>query len=183
MQIQIDYETETTVAAFRTSSMAEQAAAQLRAAHIGVSLISLPRGRYQLADASLGAEVTGVLRGACIGAPIGALAGVVLAISRVGWAPAVVVGLAVAVALAGALVGGLIGSAAGARFDDDMAESLVVQGRGAAVGVVAHTNLLDGSTARAYTILRQAGAIVFLDATTVAVEEAEPLEAAGALIR
>ena len=171
MQIQLDYETETTVAVFWSPILAQQAEARLREANIGVSLVPLPTGRYPLADVSLGDEVSGVVRGACIGAPLGALLGVLLALLSIGPALMVVAGLGLAGAIAGALVGSLIGSAARARFDDDVAASLVVQGSRPATGVVAHTNALDGSTARAYETLRQVGKCVFLDPTTVNLEQ------------
>jgi hypothetical protein len=182
MQVQVDYETETTVAAFPSPHLARQAAARLGDAHIGASMMPLPRGRYQLADARLGDEVAGVVRGACIGAPVGALLGALLAISGVGWWTLAIVCLAVIGALAGALVGGLVGSATRAHFDDDLAAALVVQQSHVAVGVVAHTNLLDGSTRRAYDILRESGARVFLDPTTLDLEDAEPPEAASATL-
>lgn len=71
MQIQVDYETESTLALFWSRHTASGAVYQLRLADIPWSQVPLAPGRYQIADTSLGDDTVGVLRGARAGAPSG----------------------------------------------------------------------------------------------------------------
>jgi hypothetical protein len=169
MDIQTDYETDTTLAVFRSNEAASQAVRQLELRGIrpeSLRHVPLSTGRFQLADTSILEEAAGALRGAEIGIPVGAVLGLGLAVSVAGGTPTVLAGLAGAGAMAGALLGGLEGAVLRTHFDDDVASMLeVAPGDGSTLIVIA-TSSADGTTRHARKEQRDAGAIAFLDQAT-----------------
>src|SRR5690349_15332768 len=108
MQIQADYETDVTLAVFRTMAQLEAAVQQL--VHAGLHPDALDRqdlapGRYELVDTTPSEEVSGAVRGIGIGLPAGAAVGGVAA-SFFGAPPEILA----AAASAGAVAGGLLGA-------------------------------------------------------------------------
>ena len=125
MEVQSDYETDLILAVFRTSEQAAAAVERLAQQRIHAdhaSQVVLPPGRYDLADGTLNEEMNGIVRGAEIGAPAGAVLGLGAAASLLGGpSPDVIVGLVAAGAFVGGVLGALEGAVLRARFDDDIA--------------------------------------------------------------
>ena len=78
----------------------------------------------------------------------------------------VLVGLAVVGGVVGAVVGSLVGVALGAHYDDDAAGFVDVPADDAAVAVIAYGEL-SGERSNCGALLRQSGARLFLDPTTL----------------
>jgi hypothetical protein len=170
MEVQSDYETELVLAVFPTLDEAQGAMERLARQGIhtdGARQVALPPARYDLADGTLGEEVSGVLRGAEIGAPAGAVVGLGAA-ALLGAVPQVLAGLAVGGAFMGAVLGALEGAVLRARFDDDVAAVHEVRDGNPQVLLVLHMVGSDG-TARARRVLSSAGAIAFLDSAALPV--------------
>lgn len=166
MEIQSDYETDVTMAVFRTSDAVEGALRRL--AESGVKLydarrIELGPGRYDVADTSIADEVGGAVRGAEIGLPAGAVVGLGVAASLFGSSPDMIAGIAGAGALAGGMLGAFEGAVLRTHFDDDAAAAYRVPDADPEFVLVLHTTAADGSTARAHRALAAAGATAFLD--------------------
>jgi hypothetical protein len=170
METQYDYETSPTLAIFRAAEQADAAVDALRAAGVPAAAIVrgvLGPGRYQCEDCSLSEEGDGIQKGATIGGPIGAVIGFGLAAWLTGSGMGVLVGLAAAGAAGGAVLGGLVGAIARAHFDDDEAEWIDIPAERPAALVTVYTS--GGRTriaARVKSVLKQAGAIGFLDPST-----------------
>jgi len=169
MEVQIDYETELTLAVFRSSEQANEAISRVRAAGIrpeAIARFSLAPGRYQVEDDSLDEENHGARDGALLGAPLGAAAGAALGAALPGAGPTIAAGLAAAGAAEGALLGGFVGGIAHAHFDDDPAREIEVPADQQYALVIVRTG--GGATSekgRARAALRGAGAIGFIDAS------------------
>src|SRR5438270_8294062 len=113
MEPQVDYETELTLAAFRSPEQADEAVRRLEA--MGVSATDITRvplgtGHYQTEDITLEEENAGVRKGTVIGAPIGAAVGLGIAILVPEARAAVLAGMAAAGAFGGGIIGGFVGS-------------------------------------------------------------------------
>ena len=165
METQLDYETEPILAIFQSPEQASAAIEALHATGIperAIGQVSVDPGRYQAEDGSLGEEGDGLWKGAAVGAPVGALFGIALAVSVPSPGPGVVAGLAVAGAAGCSILGGLVGAIARARFDDDEAEWIEVVEGPPSMLVAAYTR----NPGRARQVLRQAGARGLLDTTT-----------------
>ncbi len=165
MKTQTDYETDPTLAIFDNPERAEEARRRLQALGISDQVIRqapLAPGRYQCVDPSFGEEVSGILRGAEVGLPAGAVLGVGMAASLGGAGLEVFAGLAGAGAVIGAVVGSLEGAAIRAHYDDDVAQWIEVSDGGSTVLLVVGTHS-DGTTGRTRQALRRAGALAFLD--------------------
>jgi hypothetical protein len=177
METQLDYETEPILAIFQSPEQASAAIEALHATGIperAIGQVSVDPGRYQAEDGSLGEEGDGLWKGAAVGAPVGALFGIALAVSVPSPGPGVVAGLAVAGAAGCGILGGLMGAIARARFDDDEAEWIeVLEEQGFQLVVV-----FSRRPRRARETLRKAGAKGFLDTTTPMA--AEVLRTSGA---
>ena len=169
MEIQPDYETDVTMAVFRTSGEAESALRRLEESGVAVyevRQVELAPGRYDVADTSVAEEASGALRGAEIGVPAGAVVGAGLAVSLLGGTPEVIAGIAGAGALAGGVLGAFEGAVLRTHFDDDVAPVHAVPDEDPEVVLIVHTTGTDGGTANAHRVLLAAGASAFLDATT-----------------
>ena len=173
MRTRTDYETDPTLAVFRSPAQAEVAMRALRALGIPGDAMRqrpLPGGSYQCTDPSLGEGLAGVLRGAQFGAPAGVALGLGMAsVSRVG--PEVFAWLAGIGAVMGAVVGSIVGAAVRAHYDDDVAQGIAVPDGSSAALVLAETHS-DGTTGRARQALRRAGALAFLDPNVYAEADA-----------
>jgi hypothetical protein len=171
MEVQSDYETELILAVFRSSGDADAALERLaeRQIHADEARQSvLPPGRYDLADGTLGEGVAAVVRGAEIGAPAGAVLGLGAAAAMLGGSsPEVLAGLAAGGAFVGGVLGALEGGVLRAHFDDDVAGVHEVHDGIPEVLLILHTVASDGSTTRARRVLSSAGALAFLDSTTL----------------
>jgi hypothetical protein len=171
MKVQSDYETEQILAVFRTSVEAETAVQRLAAGNIHADEAHhsvLPPGRYDKADGTLGEGVAAVVRGAEIGAPAGAVLGLGAAAALLGGSSIeVMAGLAAGGAFVGGVLGALEGAVLRARFDDDVAAVHEVRDGIPEVLLSVQTAACDGSTARARRLLALAGALAFLDSTTL----------------
>jgi hypothetical protein len=167
MEPQIDYETELTLAAFRSPEEADEALRRLEVLGISstdITRVPLGPGRYQTSDITLEEENAGVRQGAFIGAPIGAAVGLGIAVVVPETRAAVLAGMAAAGAFGGGIIGGFVGSIARARFDDDTAAMIEVPPDNAAVLLAVHTTGgMRAQTGRARAALHSAGAIAFLD--------------------
>src|SRR5437763_4859838 len=171
MEIQHEYETEAVLAIFRSSGEARAGVEALRAmgvaAHATATVTCVP-GRYQAEDFSLKEEGDGLWKGAALGAPVGALFGIGLAVSVPNPGAGVVAGLAVAGAAGCGILGGLVGAIARARFDDNEAEFIeVLEGDGSEIAIA-----FSRHPRRLREVLRRAGASSFLDSTTPHAPEA-----------
>ena len=171
METQSDYESELILAVFPTLEEAERGVLQLAQQHVrtdGARHMPLLPGRYDLADGTLGEEVSAVVRGAEIGVPAGAVLGLGAAATLLGGAsPEVMAGLAAGGAFVGGVLGALEGAVLRARFDDNVAAVHVVRDGSNDVLLVVHIASADGSGARARRALHAAGAMAFLDSTAL----------------
>jgi hypothetical protein len=177
METQHDYETEPVLAVFGSPEEAGAGLEHLRRLGIAphaIAQVSCPPGVYQAEDGSLWEESDGLWKGAALGAPVGALFGIALAVSVPSPGVGVVAGLAVAGAGGCGILGGLMGAIARARFDDDEAEWIEVLEEQSLHLVVAFTR----RPRRVHDMLRRAGAKIFLDCTTPLA--AEVLRTSGA---
>ena len=165
METQHEYETEPVLAVFGSSDEARAGLEALRALGIpqhAMAQVSCAPGHYQAEDGSAWEESDGLWKGAALGAPVGALFGIALAVSVPSPGVGVVAGLAVAGAGGVGILGGLMGAIARARFDDDEAEWIdVLEEQGFQLVVV-----YSRRPRRAREALRKAGARGFLDCTT-----------------
>jgi hypothetical protein len=165
METQHEYETEPVLAVFGSSDEARAGLEALRARGIpyhAMAQVSCPPGHLQAEDGSLWEESDGLWKGAALGAPVGALFGIALAVSVPSPGVGVVAGLAVAGAGGVGILGGLMGAIARARFDDDEADWIdVLEEQGFQMVVV-----FSRRPRRARDTLRKAGAKAFLDCTT-----------------
>jgi hypothetical protein len=164
MRVQSDYETEVTLAVYAQVGHVRSALQALRQIGVKTSTIrlaSLYPGTYQCVDPSGADQVSGVLRGAGIGAPIGALLGLGMAVLVRALTADVYLWLAVAGCGAGALVGSMVGFARRARYDDDLAQTITVQDDHSALLVRVEAPAWLARTARRE--LKRTGAIAFLD--------------------
>jgi hypothetical protein len=166
METQLDYETEPVMAIFHSPEQAHAGMEALQRTlgipESAIGLVTIDPGRYQAEDGTLAEEGDGVWKGAAVGAPVGALFGIALAVSVPSPGPGVVAGLAVAGAAGVGVLGGFVGAIARARFDDDEAEWIHVTDGRPSLLVAAYSR----SPRRAREILRRTGASAFLDCTT-----------------
>jgi hypothetical protein len=165
METQHEYETEPVLAVFGSPEEAHAGLEALRARGIpqhGMAQVTCPAGHYQGEDGSWLEESDGLWKGVALGAPVGALFGIALAVSVPSPGVGVVAGLAVAGAGGMGVLGGLVGAIARARFDDDEAEWIDVLEEQGFQLVVAFSR----RPRRARETLRRAGAKGFLDSTT-----------------
>jgi hypothetical protein len=171
MKVQSDYETEQILAVFRTPGDAQTAMLRLAEGHIHADEArhsALPPGRYDKADGTLGEGMAAVVRGAEIGAPAGAVIGLGAAAALLGGSSvAVMAGLAAGGAFVGGVLGALEGAVLRAHFDDDAASVYEVRDGTPEELLILQTVACDGSTARARRLLASAGALAFLDSTTL----------------
>ena len=170
MEVQSDYETELILAVFATLEVAQNALRRMLAQRIHADdahHVVLPPGRYDLADNTLGEEMSALMRGAEIGVPAGAVIGLGAAASLLGGSPEALAGLAAGGAFVGGVLGALEGAVLRARFDDDVAAVHEVPEGIPQTLLVLHTVGSDGTTARARRFLTSAGALAFLDASTL----------------
>jgi hypothetical protein len=172
MEVQSDYETEVTLAVFRTADALEAALQRLRAGRVefeAMRRLELGPGHYALADTSMAEQVGGALRGVGIGVPAGAAIGVVVAAAALaGASPEVMAGMAGAGALAGGFLGAYGGAILRTRFDDDVAVMHHVIESDPHVVLVLYTSGANRATANARRLLAEAGAIAFLDTSLFA---------------
>ena len=174
MKIQTDYETDLTLAVFRTPQAAEHGLQELARAGVHpdrVDRLPLAPGRYDVTDTSGTDEVSGLLRGAEIGAPAGAVVGLGVAATMLGPSPEAMLGIAGAGAVAGGVLGAFEGAVLRARFDDDVAEVHQVPDDDPEELLILYTCGIDGTTARARQLLKTAGATAFLDPSTFEIPE------------
>ena len=168
METQVDYETELTLAVFRSGAEANEGIKRVRAIGVPAQAIgreSLAPGRYVVEDSELREGTAGARAGALFGAAIGAAVGLGVTEIASGAARATAPGLAVACAAVGALFGGFVGSIVRAHFDDDVARMLALPPSEPGVLVVVHSGGgLGTETAHLRAALAGAGAIGFLDA-------------------
>ena len=173
MKVQSDYETEQILAVFRTPGEAQTAMQRLAEGQVHADEVrhsELPPGRYDLADGTLGEGMAAVVRGAEIGAPAGAVIGLGAAAALLGGSSvAVMVGLAAGGAFVGGVLGALEGAVLRARFDDDVAAVHEVFDGTTEELLILQTAACDGSTSRARRLLSSAGALAFLDSSTLQV--------------
>lgn len=171
MEVESDYETEVILAVFATREGADSAVHRLSNMRIyadDARQSVLPPGRYDLADGTFGETMTGLVRGAEIGLPVGAVVGLGAAASLLGGSSAeVLAGMAVGGAFFGGVLGALEGAVLRVHFDDNVAVRHEVRHGSPEVLLTLHTSGSDGTTARARRILTAAGAVAFLDASTV----------------
>ncbi len=171
MQVQSDYETDLILAVFPTLEGAAHAVERLAQQHIhadGARHLVLPPGRYDLADVTLGEELSGVVRGVEFGAPAGAVIGLGAAASLLGGAsPEVLAGLAAGGAFVGGILGALEGAVLRARFDDNVAAVHEVHAGFPEVLLILQAESADDSATRARRLLTAAGALAFLDASAL----------------
>src|SRR5918911_3958955 len=170
METQHEYETEPVLAVFGSSDEARAGLEALRAMGIPqyqMAQVACPAGHHQAEDGTLRDENDGLWKGAALGAPVGALFGIALAVSVPNPGVGVVAGLAVAGAGGVGILGGLMGAIARARFDDDEAEWVEVLEEQGFHMVVAFSR----RPRRARATLRKAGAKAFLDCTTPVASE------------
>lgn len=165
MKTQTDYETDVSLAVFESAGQAEVGIVHLRAHRIDVHAArmgALSAGSYQCIDPSLGELVAGIVRGAELGAPTGAVLGLGGALFLSHGGPEIVVGLVVGGLVIGALFGSLIGAAVRAHYDDDVALRIDVRDRSPVVLLLVetHSTWLAGPPRQ---VLRRAGALAFLD--------------------
>jgi hypothetical protein len=170
MEIQSDYESELILAVFPALEDAQRGLLRMAEQHVradGARQLPLLPGRYDLADGTLGEEVSAVVRGAEIGVPAGAVLGLGAAATLLGGSTLeVMAGLAAGGAFVGGVIGALEGAVLRARFDDDAAGVHEVRAGSSEVLLVVHLASADGSAARARRALNAAGALAFLDSTT-----------------
>jgi hypothetical protein len=170
METQHEYETEPVLAVFGSSDEARAGQEALRALGVpqqAIAQVTCPPGHYQAEDGSWGEERDGLWKGVALGAPVGALFGIALAVSVPSPGAGVVAGLAAAGAGGVGILGGLMGAIARARFDDDEAEWIdVLEEQGFHMVVV-----FSRRPRRARETLRKAGAKGFLDCTTPVASE------------
>ena len=174
MRIQVDYETDFTLAVFYFADQARRAAGELRAAGVATSamrITPLAAGRYQTIDPQLGEEFGGALRGAVVGASAGVVLGLGMALAIGTSSLNVFAAAGAAGILAGALVGSLVGAEVRARYNDDIAQQIYVSPQSSALLLLTATP--NGVTRRARQALRRAGAVGFLDPSTYPAEELE----------
>jgi hypothetical protein len=170
METQHEYETEPVLAVFGSSDEARAGQEALRALGLpqqAIALVTCPPGHYQAEDGSWLEESDGLWKGVALGAPVGALFGIALAVSVPSPGVGVVAGLAAAGAGGVGILGGLMGAIARARFDDDEAEWIDVLEEQGFHMVVAFSR----RPRRAREALRKAGAKGFLDCTTPVASE------------
>ena len=169
MLVQSDYETDLTLAVFRSSEDAAEALRRLTAAGVHVDASAqkpLSPGRYEVCDTSMNEEVGGALRGAEIGVPAGAVVGLGVAATMLGATPEVMAGMAGAGAIAGGVIGAFNGAVLRTHWDDDVAAVHEVPDEDPETLLQITTTAADGSTGHARRILAAAGAIAFLDPST-----------------
>jgi hypothetical protein len=171
METQIDYEAEIHMAVFRSAEPAEVAARALRSAGIEHIRTPLPPGRYQVADPRLRRYTRAVIGAAIVGGVIGAIIGAGLALWFFGIATQIATWFAVAGAGGGAVIGGLVGLEVRARYDADVAATVDVTSEPGAIVITTHTTQASGSGAKARKILREAGAVAFLDVASYRARE------------
>jgi hypothetical protein len=171
MEVEFDYETDLILAVFATREGADGAVRRLSDLGVNVNraqATALPPGQYDVADGALGESFAGLVRGAEIGLPVGAAIGLGAAASLLGGPSVdVLAGMAVGGAFVGGVLGALEGAVIRARFDDNIAVSHAVPEGSPEVLLALHTPGSDGTTSRARRILTAAGAVAFLDASTV----------------
>jgi hypothetical protein len=171
MEIQSDYESELILAVFRTLEDAHRGVTRLAEQHVhtdGARQLPLQPGRYDLADGTLGEEISAVVRGAEIGVPAGAVLGLGAAATLLGGSsPEVMAGLAAGGAFVGGVLGALEGAVLRARFDDDVAAVHEVRHGSSEVLLILHLVSADGLAARARRALNAAGAVAYLDSSTL----------------
>jgi hypothetical protein len=168
MRPQVDYETEPTLAVFRSAEQAAEATLRLERSGVparSIARIALTPGRYQAEDDTFAEEKAGVRRGVLGGAPIGAAIGLAVA-AVISAGVAGIAGLAAAGAIEGAVIGGFVGSIARASFDEDTASTVDVHSNQGAVVVVVRSGGVATDVVRVRESLRRAGAIAFLDPTS-----------------
>ena len=168
MEVQTDYETSLTLAAFRSLRQIDAAVRRLETIGVPATLIGrrpLGPGHYQLEDRTFADENGGARKGAMAGLPIGVAVGLSLALIATGPGVTALAGMAAVGAFGGAVIGGFVGTIARARFDDDSASAIDVAPEDMYV-LVAHTNGgAGGQTEQARAVLKSAGAIGFLEPT------------------
>jgi hypothetical protein len=132
-----------------------------------IDALPLPPGQYELAAVNSALEAYAALRGAALGAPLGAIAGLGLAMVLLGATPFPVIGGTAAGALAGLLVGGRR-AVARSRWTDTGCGVLDVSATSGYVLVTVPARTLADSRARARAIraLGRSGAIAFLEPVT-----------------
>jgi hypothetical protein len=162
VETQIDYEAEVHLAVFKSAASAKAAGRALRQAGIEFTRGPLDPGRYQLADPRLRTYTVATLWAAAIGAIVGALIGIGVAVVTVAGALIVALWFALAGAGCGAIIGGLIGLQAKAQYDEDVAKTIDVAPDGAIL-ITTHATTANGGGVKARKILRQSGAVAFLD--------------------
>jgi len=166
MQVQLDYETELTLALFSSRDQADQAVDQLRSHGTKGDMISertLGSGIYQVADGTLGEEMSALWKGALIGVPLGVVGGVLLAVA-LGDGPITTLWIGLAGAANGAILGGFLGAIMRARFDDDVAPTLAVtEGEDLVLVAVETSGSPASETSRVRSDLKESGALGFLD--------------------
>jgi hypothetical protein len=165
METQHEYELEPILAVFGSSDEAQAGLQALRAMgvpHHAMALVTCAPGHYQAEDGSWVEESDGLWKGFALGAPIGALFGIALAVSVPSPGVGVVAGLAAAGAGGVGILGSLMGAIARARFDDDEAEWIdILEEQGFHLVVV-----FSRRPRRVRVTLRKVGAKAFLDCTT-----------------
>jgi uncharacterized membrane protein len=163
MDVQVDYEAEVHLAVFRSARSAEAADRALISAQIEHTLSPLAAGRYQLADRSLAVYARAVVGAAIVGAIVGALIGIGVAIWYFGAATQIAVWFGVAGVVGGAIVGSLIGLGVAARYDNDQGLDIVIPEDPQAFVITTHTTQASPHHRRLRQILKDAGAVAFLD--------------------
>jgi hypothetical protein len=174
MRTRTDYETDPTLAVFRSPEEADVAVRLLQALGIpdeAIHQAPLKKGTYPSIDVSLDEGFAGVLRGAEFGVPAGAALGLGISVSVSRASPEVSVSLAGVGAVLGGVVGSIVGAAVRAHYDDDIAQEIEVTEGSSAVVLLAETRS-DGTTGRARQTLKRAGAVAFLDPAMYAEEAA-----------
>jgi hypothetical protein len=171
MHVRPDYETEDILAVFSDPDKARPAVRRLRELlgdpHRVVG-VPLEPGRYQLADTSLQEVVHEARRTARIGIPLGALAGLGLAVATIpGAGPLALAGMAFAGGIGGLVVGGLTGAIKRTRWDRDPAQFLLVAPGSDYLLVIVRASPAPArrETSRVLGTLVRSGAMAFLDPT------------------
>jgi hypothetical protein len=166
-EVQTDYETSLTLAAFRSPQEIDAAVRRLESIGISASRISRPAlapGRYQLEDRTFADVNAGLRKGAMAGLPIGAAVGLSLAAMATGAGLAALAGMAAVGAFGGGVLGGFLSSISRARFDDDSAHAIEIGAdEMCELLVVRTTGGPGGEGDRARAVLKNAGAVGFLE--------------------
>jgi hypothetical protein len=167
MHVHRDYEPEDILAVFDRPDRARQAVRSLGLDERSMVVVPLEPGRYQLSDRRLAEEAHGAFRGAAIGVPLGALAGVGAAFALPGVGPFAAGALMLAGGLGGLVVGGLTGAITRIRWDRNPAAFVEVPEGSEYVLVIVHAPAAPSrrDARRLMLALERAGALGFLDPT------------------